>query len=147
MKSEVLLELIFWLNPWGGPQLIFFEKNKSWRKYLKHIWIDSVLNADFKYVINFDCSHAFFDWIVSDANKLCKKVNINILTTSESRLIENSFTLLPNDSSHNSASSKPWIKQNSRPHRNGSYPHSPLVHGKKLMPIFRPFRDGLKFQI
>ena len=106
-----------------------------------------VLNGDFKCAVNFDLRNTFFDWNVLDANKICKKIHINILTGSESRFIENTFILLPNDFSHNSASSKPRIKHKSRRHKNSSYPHPSLVHGKKLILIFRPFRDGLKFQL
>ena len=36
-----------------------WEKNKNLQKYLKHIWIDSVFNADFKYDIRFESNCDF----------------------------------------------------------------------------------------
>ena len=44
-----------------GEYREIFEKNQSWLKWLKHIWIDSVFYADSKSDISFDIDPLFPD--------------------------------------------------------------------------------------
>jgi hypothetical protein len=45
-------------HPWGEVQGFFSKRNFS-QNYLKHIWIDSVFNADFEYDISFEPNRSF----------------------------------------------------------------------------------------
>ena len=45
-------------RPWGGVQG-FFQKKYFFQNYLKHIWIDSVFNADSEYGISFEPNRSF----------------------------------------------------------------------------------------
>ena len=67
--------------PEGGGTGICFQKKKFSQNYLKHIWIDSVFNADSEYDISFEPNRSFLTkHCLKKVSKCTKTVSRNHIT-------------------------------------------------------------------
>ena len=79
--AELLKKLSLLTRPsLRGSTGIFFQKKYFSQNYLKHIWIDSVFNADSEYDIRFESNRSFLTKSclrkVSDTQKLYSETNV-----------------------------------------------------------------------
>ena len=81
-RSDWAIEKIVIIDPTipEGGYRDFFQKKYFSQNYLKHIWIDSVFNADSEYDISFEPNRSFLTKIcpkkVSNRQKLYSETNV-----------------------------------------------------------------------